>query len=59
MLHSKRILNIKFYRAGHTFAFTNPYGKGVADITTPIFIQYGDFNTGNVYFFRPNKNIPF
>lgn len=31
--------------------------SGVADITTPIFIQYGDYNTGDTFLLNEIKGI--
>ena len=34
------------FRAGHTYAQVAPYAKQVNNICTPMFCQYGTFNTG-------------
>ena len=46
---TKRAITINMYncfRAGHIYAQVAPYAKEVAKITTPLFCQYGTFNTG-------------
>ena len=34
------------FRAGHLYSQLAPYAKSVANICTPMFCQYGTFNTG-------------
>ena len=40
------LLHFNLCRAGHTYAQVAPYAKSVAEICTPLFSQYGTFNTG-------------